>query len=74
VCNILIRTINASTNNSSNYIKKLPLIIPGDEVISMINIEVERLLEKSKQFEIVADDLKEMDSIFNDIYSTIKSS
>ena len=74
VCNILIRTINASTNNSSNYIKKLPLIIPDSDIISTVNIQVERLLEKSKESEIVADDLKPLDSIFNGIYSTTKSS
>lgn len=74
VCNILIRTINSSTNNSSNYIKKLPLIIPSSEVVSIVNSQVERLLEKSKEFEITADDLKQLDSIFNGIYSTTKSS
>jgi tRNA1(Val) A37 N6-methylase TrmN6 len=33
-CNTLIRTINCSTNNSANYIKKIPFIKPGEKVLS----------------------------------------
>jgi hypothetical protein len=55
-------------------VKKLPLVIPSSEIVSRVNIQVERLLEKSKEFEIVADDLIQLDSIFNGIYSTTKSS
>jgi len=32
-CNNLIRTINISTNNSANYIKKIPLIIPQKQLL-----------------------------------------
>lgn len=74
VCNSLIRTINASTNNSSNYIKKLPLIIPDDEALSSVNYQVDKLVKKSKEYEIMADDLRGLDAIFDDIYSVIKSS
>lgn len=68
VCNQLIRTINSSTNNSSNYIKKLPLIIPSEEVLSSVTSEVERLLDKATLREVQSPDLIEMDLMFADIY------
>ncbi len=69
VCNILIRTINASTNNSSNYIKKLPLIMPDEKSISKIASLVEELLLKAEEKEIKTEKLADLDSIFNEIYS-----
>jgi adenine-specific DNA-methyltransferase len=36
-CNILIRTINRSTNNSANYIKKIPFLEPSHEILDQIN-------------------------------------
>jgi len=69
VCNALIRTINASTNNSSNYIKKLPIIIPNRSVIAEVDKIVERLLDKAKKSKINDDDLIEINSVFNNIYS-----
>lgn len=35
-CNTLIRTINRTTNNSANYIKKIPFIEPSEVVLSQI--------------------------------------
>jgi len=74
VCNKLIRTINASTNNSSNYIKKIPLIIPDNKIISTVNYQVESLIKKSKKYAVSSNDLEELNAIFNDIYSVEKSS
>lgn len=73
VCNILIRTINASTNNSSNYIKKLPIIIPDGSLIKEVEGAVKGLLEKAETSEIKDDDLVEMNCLFNDIYSVPRS-
>ncbi|ARU55741.1 modification methylase [Oleiphilus messinensis] len=73
VCNTLIRTINASTNNSSNYIKKLPIIIPERHLLNEIERVVNRLLDKAESFEIKDEDLIEMNRIFNDIYSVPRS-
>lgn len=42
ICSKLINAINPSTNNSANYIKKIPFIIPDEK----IRIEVEGLVEK----------------------------
>jgi tRNA1(Val) A37 N6-methylase TrmN6 len=48
-CNELIRTINPSTNNSSNYIKKIPAIIPNKEVLSSINQNTQQIIQEVKE-------------------------
>ncbi|MEM6316999.1 MAG: N-6 DNA methylase [Bacteroidota bacterium] len=48
-CNQLIRTINPSTNNSSNYIKKIPAILPNDDVLKDINKNTQSILKKMKE-------------------------
>lgn len=68
VCNNLIRTINASTNNSSNYIKKLPIIIPPANKLDLVSTIVKDLYEKSKLCEIIESDLEELDSQYFDIF------
>jgi hypothetical protein len=68
VCNALIRTINASTNNSSNYIKKIPIIIPKESVIREITDEVERILLLSKHGNAADDDLIKLNRYFDEIY------
>lgn len=68
VCNDLIRTINASTNNSANYIKKIPLIIPSKEEIQSVDIEVNHLLALAKDKEITGSDLQQINTLFNKIY------
>lgn len=42
-CNRLIRTINPTANNSANYIKKIPLLIPPD--VTFIERQVGQLIE-----------------------------
>lgn len=68
VCNNLIRTINASTNNSSNYIKKLPIIIPPSTELDLVSKLVKSLYEKSKVSEVSGADLQELDSAYFDIF------
>lgn len=72
-CNILIRTINSSTNNSSNYIKKLPLVIPEEKVFSAVTEEIKRLYGKAKNSEIKSEDLTKMDFLFFQIYEATQS-
>lgn len=69
VCNDLIRTINASTNNSSNYIKKIPLIIPDTKMLKIITNEVELLVSKSKKENVSEKDLVKLNDYFEEIYS-----
>jgi adenine-specific DNA-methyltransferase len=69
VCNDIIRTINASSNNSSNYIKKIPIIIPGDDIICNIIDLVNNLWVLANKRKIVESDLQQLNEIFNTIYS-----
>ena len=68
LCNKLIRTINSSTNNSANYIKKIPIIIPEKKELKLINKEVSRLLELSFEKVISDNDLHLLDKLFYKIY------
>lgn len=45
-CNKLIRTINPSANNSANYLKKLPILIPSEATLIKIDGLVKDILEK----------------------------
>lgn len=68
VCNDLIRTINASTNNSANYIKKIPIIIPRNELVEKISREVERLVAVAKNQEVNTDQLQLLNDYFSEVY------
>lgn len=45
-CNILIRTINSSTNNSSNYIKKIPFIAPSIEDLHEVTKNTKEIITR----------------------------
>ncbi len=47
-CNKLIRTINSSTNNSSNYIKKIPFVEPEKQLLENVNERIKIILEACK--------------------------
>ncbi len=47
-CNKLIRTINSSTNNSSNYIKKIPFIYPTNEQQKTVENNIREILSSCK--------------------------
>lgn len=48
-CNKIIRTINPSTNNPANYIKKIPFVMPTKEQILFVDKIVEEILNSIKQ-------------------------
>jgi len=68
VCNDLIRTINASTNNSANYIKKIPVIMPNEMMLNQITNEVKRVLTLSKKRDIAYDDLIKLNKYYDGLY------
>ncbi len=68
VCNELIRTINASTNNSANYIKKIPVVIPSATKLKAIIHEVERLFSLAKSGDINEEGLLKLNRHFDEIY------
>lgn len=68
ICNDLIRTINSSTNNSSNYIKKIPIKIPSDKMRINIETEVNKLIKKSKHSIILNNELEILDGYFYELF------
>ena len=47
-CNKLIRTINPSTNNSSNYIKRIPYLQPSIEHENAVTENIKQIIEQVK--------------------------
>lgn len=69
VCTELINTINPSTNNSANYIKKIPFVVPCDDVKNAVDVLVKKIIAilRSGGSSIGADK-KELDEIFANLY------
>lgn len=68
-CNELIRTINPSTNNSSNYIKKIPAILPDKDILDIINQNTQKiLLEVKKSGKYTADFEIENNKLIKKLY------
>ena len=68
-CNQLIRTINPSANNPSNYIKKIPFIDPTENQLAFINHKIKSTIDKIKIDDIDTNEiLSEIDVFFKSIY------
>ena len=68
-CNALIRTINSTTNNSSNYIKKIPFIEPSAAQLTTITNNIKSILGDAKLGKAYNTDIEEANNnIFYDIY------
>lgn len=68
-CNKLIRTINPSTNNSSNYIKKIPFITPEPTKKKVITENIKQIIEQvkfSNDYDLVLEN--ENNNIINELY------
>ncbi len=69
VCTELVNAINPSTNNSANYIKKIPFVTPCDEVKFKVDILVKNVVAALKSgksdIEVYR---KELDEIFTNLY------
>ena len=69
VCTELINAINPSTNNSANYIKKIPFVIPCDEVKLRVDALVRGIVSTLKSGDSNIDACrKELDEIFANLY------
>lgn len=69
VCTDLIKAINPSTNNSANYIKKIPFIIPCEEIKSTIDSLVKKIVSIIKNGGSDIDiEKKKIDDIFSNLY------
>ena len=69
ICTKLINAINPSTNNSANYIKKIPFIIPTNEIRKEVELIVESILAQLKTGNTQIDKLEQkLDHIFDELY------
>jgi len=68
ICTKLLRSINPSANNSANYIKKIPIIIPDYNTIVHINTLIEIIFSLKKVDGDYTSIEKELDNIFNVIF------
>ena len=67
--NQLIRTINPTTNNSANYIKKIPFILPLPSQLERIDHLMGILVNQAQAgLKVNADFVKESNSILQSIY------
>ena len=69
VCTELINAINPSTNNSANYIKKIPFVTPREDVKLKVDALVEKIVVTLKLGKSdISAYRKELDEIFANLY------
>lgn len=68
VCTRIICAINPSTNNSANYIKKIPYIIPTDYTVNKVDSIVSEILLRVKNQMDYSELDEELNTIFCDLY------
>lgn len=69
ICTDIINAINPSTNNSANYIKKIPFIVPNNETRLRVETLVTKIVECLKSGENNTVSYKEeLDTIFSNLY------
>lgn len=69
VCTELINAINPSANNSANYIKKIPFVVPDDDTKSMVDMLVRKIVSLLREGnESIERHKSELDEIFYSLY------
>lgn len=69
VCTELINAINPSTNNSANYIKKIPFVMPSNETKGLVDSRVANIVASLKKGNGSIDNYKiELDELFSNLY------
>lgn len=68
VCTKLISAINPSTNNSANYIKKIPFIAPSNKQLEDVNTIINLLIKAIHENEDISYYASKLDLIFEEIY------
>jgi hypothetical protein len=68
ICTKLLRLINPSANNSSNYIKKIPIIIPNQDTLHHINYLMKKILSLKAKNENTEFIETEINNIFEYIF------
>lgn len=68
VCSELINAINPSTNNSANYIKKIPFIKPNNGTRKKIEFLVKSIISSIKEGNDISNIKIEIDKLFSKLY------
>lgn len=68
----IIHTINPTANNSANYIKKIPIILPDSIKLKYISNLVQEIVEDMKLGKDIDAKHDQVDLFFNDLYTQIK--
>ena len=69
ICTRLIQTINPSTNNSANYIKKIPFVEPGTSIKTEVDNIVCEIISSIRKGNTEHDIFeKKLDMIFDSLY------
>jgi hypothetical protein len=70
LCTTLLRIINPSANNSANYVKKLPFVVPSSDELQMVSALVEQLISDVRNTGGYRDeDMKSLNRMFQEIYT-----
>ena len=67
-CSRLINAINPSTNNSANYIKKIPYLFPSDCLMHKVTQLVEKIIKAIIEKKETTCYENEVDSLFENLY------
>lgn len=74
ICTKLINAINPSTNNSANYIKKIPFVRPAEETLHEVQNIVAKIIDLQKKgIEDVLMYENQLNSIFDELYNCTAS-
>ncbi len=66
----LIELINPTANNSANYLKKLPIIIPGDNILELINSLTRDIVAKLRSDnQYLEEKHSRINKLINNLYS-----
>lgn len=68
VCTQLINVINPSTNNSANYIKKIPFIKPSEKTLNNVNNLVVAIIRKIGEDDSINGEERQLNNIFKELY------
>ena len=70
IATYFIRQINPTANNSANYIKRLPIVIPRFDELNLIHVLVRKAIVEVKKRGFVSDDVKKkIDSVYSDLWN-----
>jgi hypothetical protein len=70
ICTKLLRAINPSANNSANYVKKLPFVMPSESELDQINHLVSAILQDVHKHNLFQEKMRlDLNKLFVKIYS-----